>query len=26
VQRVARTYLGNPTIALVLPRGTNLQD
>ncbi len=24
VQRVARTYLGNPTIALVLPRGTNL--
>ncbi len=26
VQRAARTYLGNPTIALVLPRGTNLQD
>jgi predicted Zn-dependent peptidase len=26
VQRVARLYLGNPTIALVLPRGTNLQD
>lgn len=26
VQRVARKYLGNPTIALVLPRGTNLQD
>jgi predicted Zn-dependent peptidase len=26
LQRVARTYLGNPTIALVLPRGTNLQD
>lgn len=26
VQRVARTYLGNPTIALVLPRGTNIQD
>ncbi len=26
VQRVARSYLGNPTIALVLPRGTNLQD
>jgi predicted Zn-dependent peptidase len=26
VQRVARRYLGNPTIALVLPRGTNLQD
>ncbi len=26
VQRVARTYLGNPTIALVLPRGTNVQD
>ena len=26
VQRVARTYLGNPTIALVLPRGANLQD
>ncbi len=26
VQRVARTYLGNPTIALVLPRGTNLQN
>jgi predicted Zn-dependent peptidase len=26
VQRVARAYLGNPTIALVLPRGTNLQD
>lgn len=26
VQRVARTYLGNPTIALVLPRGTNLSD
>lgn len=26
VQRVARNYLGNPTIALVLPRGTNLQD
>ncbi len=26
VQRVARTYLGNPMIALVLPRGTNLQD
>jgi predicted Zn-dependent peptidase len=26
VERVARTYLGNPTIALVLPRGTNLQD
>ncbi len=26
VQRVARFYLGNPTIALVLPRGTNLQD
>ncbi|MGA8098939.1 MAG: insulinase family protein [Candidatus Cybelea sp.] len=26
VQRVARTYLGDPTIALVLPRGTNLQD
>jgi predicted Zn-dependent peptidase len=26
VQRVARTYLGNPTIALILPRGTNLQD
>ncbi len=26
VQRIARTYLGNPTIALVLPRGTNLQD
>ncbi|HEY2553759.1 MAG TPA: insulinase family protein [Candidatus Cybelea sp.] len=26
VQRVARTYLGNPTIALVLPRNTNLQD
>ncbi len=26
VQRVARTYLGNPTIALVLPRGENLQD
>lgn len=24
VQRVARRYLGNPTIALVLPRGTNL--
>jgi predicted Zn-dependent peptidase len=26
VQRVARSYLGNPTIALVLPRGTNLQN
>lgn len=26
VQRVARTYLGNPTIALILPRGQNLQD
>ncbi len=26
LQRVARMYLGNPTIALVLPRGTNLQD
>lgn len=26
VQRVARKYLGNPTIALVLPRGQNLQD
>lgn len=26
IQRVARTYLGNPMIALVLPRGTNLQD
>lgn len=26
LQRVARTYLGNPTIALVLPRGLNLQD
>jgi predicted Zn-dependent peptidase len=26
VQRVARTYLGNPTIALVLPRGANLSD
>jgi hypothetical protein len=26
VQRVARTYLGNPTIALVLPRNSNLQD
>jgi predicted Zn-dependent peptidase len=26
LQRVARAYLGNPTIALVLPRGTNLQD
>ncbi len=26
VQRVARNYLGNPTIALVLPRGTNLQN
>ena len=26
LQRVARTYLGNPTIALVLPRGTNLQN
>lgn len=26
VQRVARRYLGNPTIALILPRGTNLQD
>lgn len=26
VQRVARTYLGNPTIALILPRGTNLQN
>ncbi|HVN68215.1 MAG TPA: insulinase family protein [Candidatus Binatia bacterium] len=26
VQRVARIYLGNPTIALVLPRGTSLQD
>ncbi|HVR46855.1 MAG TPA: insulinase family protein [Candidatus Binatia bacterium] len=26
LQRVARSYLGNPTIALVLPRGTNLQD
>jgi predicted Zn-dependent peptidase len=26
VQRVARTYLSNPTIALVLPRGTNLQN
>ncbi len=26
LQRVARIYLGNPTIALVLPRGTNLQD
>ncbi|MBV8498434.1 MAG: insulinase family protein [Candidatus Eremiobacteraeota bacterium] len=26
VQRVARDYLGNPTIALVLPRGQNLQD
>ncbi len=26
VQRVARRYLGNPTIALVLPRGTSLQD
>ena len=25
VQRVARTYMGNPTIALVLPRGANLQ-
>jgi predicted Zn-dependent peptidase len=26
VQRVARSYLGNPTIALVLPRGSNLQN
>jgi len=26
VQRVARIYLGNPTIALVLPRGTSLQN
>ena len=26
VQRVARSYLGNPTIALVLPRGTNVQN
>lgn len=26
VQRVARTYLGNPMIALVLPRGANLQN
>jgi predicted Zn-dependent peptidase len=26
VQRVARKYLGNPTIALVLPRGQNLGD
>jgi predicted Zn-dependent peptidase len=26
VQRVAKLYLGNPTIALVLPRGANLQD
>ncbi len=26
VQRVARRYLGNPMIALVLPRGTNLND
>ena len=26
LQRAARKYLGNPTIALVLPRGTNLQD
>lgn len=26
VQRVARKYLGNPTIALVLPRGTSLGD
>jgi predicted Zn-dependent peptidase len=26
VQRVARTYLGNPTIALVLPRGNTPQD
>jgi predicted Zn-dependent peptidase len=26
VQRVARTYLGNPTIALVLPRGGSLQN
>jgi predicted Zn-dependent peptidase len=26
VQRVARTYLGNPTIALVLPRETGLQN
>lgn len=26
VQRVARSYLGNPTIALVLPRNENLQD
>ena len=26
VQRVARTYLGNPTIALVLPRGTEITD
>lgn len=26
VQRVARSYLGNPTIALVLPRGTNVSN
>lgn len=26
LQRVARTYLGNPTIALILPRGGNLQN
>jgi predicted Zn-dependent peptidase len=26
LQRVARTYLGNPTIALVLPRGGSLQN
>lgn len=26
VQRVARTYLGNPMIALVLPRGANLNN
>jgi predicted Zn-dependent peptidase len=26
VQRVARTYLGNPTIALVLPRSGSLQN
>ncbi|MBV9332420.1 MAG: insulinase family protein [Candidatus Eremiobacteraeota bacterium] len=26
LQRVARKYLGNPTIALILPRGQNIND